>query len=77
MKNIDTMKTIDIITLILIIIGGVNWGLVGLADIDLVSAIFWGGSGGDCAFFNILAYCLRSGWPVCSLAACAFEPHVF
>ncbi len=44
MKNIDTMKTIDIITLILIIIGGVNWGLVGLADIDLVSAIFGEGA---------------------------------
>lgn len=34
------MKTLNLLTLILIIIGGVNWGLVGLADFDLVAAIF-------------------------------------
>lgn len=36
------MKTVNIITLLLIIIGGLNWGLVGLADIDLVAALFGG-----------------------------------
>lgn len=34
------MKALDIITLILIIIGGINWGLVGLFDWNLVAAIF-------------------------------------
>ena len=34
------MRVINIITLILLIVGGLNWGLVGLADFDLVAAIF-------------------------------------
>ena len=38
------MKTINLITLLLVIVGGVNWGLVGLFDFDLVAAIFGAGS---------------------------------
>ncbi|MGB6370396.1 MAG: DUF378 domain-containing protein [Atribacterota bacterium] len=34
------MKIIKIIAMILVIVGGLNWGLVGLFDIDLVAAIF-------------------------------------
>lgn len=34
------MKAVNLITLILIIIGGVNWLLVGLFQFDLVAAIF-------------------------------------
>ncbi len=34
------MKGIKIIALILVIVGGLNWGLVGLLDFDLVAAIF-------------------------------------
>lgn len=34
------MKALKIIALILVIIGGLNWGLVGLVDFDLVAAIF-------------------------------------
>jgi uncharacterized membrane protein YuzA (DUF378 family) len=33
---------IDLITLILAIIGGINWGLVGAFQFDLVAAIFGG-----------------------------------
>jgi uncharacterized protein len=36
------MKAINIITLVLVIVGGINWGLVGLAQFDLVAAIFGG-----------------------------------
>lgn len=36
--------TLGAISLILLIIGGLNWGLVGLADFDLVAAIFGEGS---------------------------------
>ncbi|WP_225765616.1 DUF378 domain-containing protein [Stenotrophomonas sp. Marseille-Q4652] len=36
------MKALNIITLVLVIIGGINWGLVGLAQFDLVAAIFGG-----------------------------------
>jgi uncharacterized membrane protein YuzA (DUF378 family) len=38
------MRTLNIITLILVIVGGLNWGLVGLFDFDLVRAIFGNGS---------------------------------
>ena len=38
------MKFINILTLILVIVGGLNWGLVGLFDFDLVAAIFGAGS---------------------------------
>jgi uncharacterized membrane protein YuzA (DUF378 family) len=34
------MKIIKIIALILVVVGGLNWGLVGLFDYDLVAAIF-------------------------------------
>jgi uncharacterized membrane protein YuzA (DUF378 family) len=38
------MKPLNLITLILVIVGGVNWGLVGVAQFDLVAAIFGAGS---------------------------------
>ena len=38
------MKTLNLLTLILTIVGGLNWGLVGVADFDLVAAIFGDGS---------------------------------
>jgi uncharacterized membrane protein YuzA (DUF378 family) len=34
------MKAVNIIALILIIVGGVNWGLVGIFNIDLVASLF-------------------------------------
>lgn len=36
------MYTLNLITLLLIIIGGLNWLLVGAFDFDLVAAIFGG-----------------------------------
>ena len=35
---------VDLIALILVIVGGLNWGLVGLFDFNLGDAIFGGGS---------------------------------
>ena len=34
------MKIVDIIALVLVIIGAVNWGLIGLFGFNLVEAIF-------------------------------------
>jgi len=34
------MKTVDVIAAILLVIGGLNWGLIGLFEFDLVSSIF-------------------------------------
>lgn len=40
--EVNKMKknSIDWIALVLVIVGGLNWGLVGLAKFDLVAAIF-------------------------------------
>lgn len=38
------MKVLKGISLALIIIGGLNWGLVGIAKFDLVATIFGAGS---------------------------------
>ena len=34
------MKTLDILTTVLLIVGGLNWGLVGLLNFDLVATLF-------------------------------------
>jgi uncharacterized membrane protein YuzA (DUF378 family) len=34
------MRAINQITLLLLIVGGLNWGLVGLFEFDLVAALF-------------------------------------
>lgn len=34
------LNSLDLVTLILVIVGGLNWLLVGLFNFDLVSAIF-------------------------------------
>ena len=34
------MRSLNLITLVLLIVGGLNWGLVGLLDFDLVAALF-------------------------------------
>ncbi|WHA42691.1 DUF378 domain-containing protein [Agrobacterium larrymoorei] len=36
------MRVLNLITLFLIIVGGINWLLVGIADFDLVAALFGG-----------------------------------
>ncbi|KAF1706165.1 hypothetical protein CSC70_13720, partial [Pseudoxanthomonas kalamensis DSM 18571] len=36
------MKVLNIVTLVLLIVGGLNWGLVGLFQFDLVAALFGG-----------------------------------
>ncbi|WP_027366280.1 DUF378 domain-containing protein [Desulfocurvibacter africanus] len=47
------MRTLDVITTILLIIGGLNWGLVGLFEFDLVAALF-----GTMSLFSRLVYVL-------------------
>lgn len=36
------MKVLDIIVAVLLVVGGLNWGLVGLFGFDLVAALFGG-----------------------------------
>jgi len=48
------MHALNVITLILLIIGGLNWGLVGLFQVDLVASIF----GGQSAVLSRIVYVL-------------------
>ncbi len=41
-KGGDTMKNIHMVTFILLVVGGLNWLLVGLFSWDLVGALFGG-----------------------------------
>ncbi|KKQ23252.1 MAG: DUF378 domain-containing protein [Candidatus Staskawiczbacteria bacterium RIFCSPLOWO2_12_FULL_37_15] len=34
------LNVVDIIAIVLVVVGGLNWGLVGLADFNLVATIF-------------------------------------
>lgn len=47
------MKNIKIITLLLVVIGAFNWGLIGIFNFDLVATIF-----GDMSIFSRLIYSL-------------------
>ena len=38
------MKIIDISAAVLLVVGGLNWGLVAVADFDLVAALFGSGT---------------------------------
>lgn len=51
---------VDILSLILIVVGGLNWGLVGIFGFDLVAWLF-GGSG---------TFLARSVYIIIALAAC-------
>ena len=35
------MKKLDVLAAALVLVGGLNWGLVALAEFDLVAWIFW------------------------------------
>jgi len=47
------MRVVNTITLVLLIVGGLNWGLVGLLGFDLVAAIF-----GDMSPLSRIVYTL-------------------
>lgn len=51
------MKVLDSLTLVLVIVGAVNWGLVGIARFDLVAAIF-GMSFGEVSPLTGIVYAL-------------------
>jgi uncharacterized membrane protein YuzA (DUF378 family) len=45
------MKALDVIAAILLIIGGLNWGLIGIFDFNLIRAIF-----GEMSFVTRVIY---------------------
>jgi len=59
------MKTLKIISIILVIVGGLNWGLVGLFKYDLVAAIF-----GDMSSLSRIVYVLVGLAAIYIIAIC-------
>lgn len=47
------LNIVDIIALILVVVGGLNWGLVGLANFDLVATLF-----GEMSMLSKIVYIL-------------------
>lgn len=58
------MKTINYIALVLVIVGAVNWALIGIFQLDLVRAIF-----GDMSFLSRAIYTIVG---ICGLYAISF-----
>ena len=66
------MKNFDVLAAILLVIGGINWGLVGFANFDLVASIFGNGAlvsrivyvlVGACALYQIMQWkAIRTRW---------------
>jgi uncharacterized protein len=61
------MKAMNLVTLILIIVGGINWLLVGLFQFDLVAAIFGGQDSGLARIVYVLVG-LSALWQIVPLA---------
>lgn len=55
------MKAIDRIALALSVIGGLNWGCVGIFGLDIVAALFGGSASGLSRLVYILV-CLSAVW---------------
>jgi uncharacterized membrane protein YuzA (DUF378 family) len=52
------MKPLNILAIVLLIVGGLNWGLVGLANFDLVATITGAGSFGAKNTLGAIVYTL-------------------
>lgn len=72
------MKLVNTLTLALVIVGGLNWGLVGLFGFDLVAALF-----GTASILSRLVYVvvgLSAAWQIMPLVTAlgsdnAAAPH--
>jgi uncharacterized membrane protein YuzA (DUF378 family) len=69
------MKLIHWIALVLVVIGAVNWGLVGLFQIDLVAALFGGADAALARLVYVLVGISGVVLAVTSSSASAPHPH--
>lgn len=51
------MKKLDAVVTILLIVGGINWGLVGFFNFDLVATIFGAGSAMSRLVYAVVGLC--------------------
>lgn len=62
------MKALDYIALIIVIIGAVNWGLIGFFGFDLVAFLF-----GNMSLFSRIVYSLVG---ICGLYAISYTGRI-
>lgn len=63
------MSALDYIAMALLIIGGLNWALVGLFDVDLVASLFGAGSPATRLVYVLVGICaLYSIWTAMKMA---------
>lgn len=62
------LSVVDIIAIILLVVGGVNWGLVGLFGFDLVATIF-----GDMSVLSRIVYVVVG---VCAVYVAVVTPKL-
>jgi len=51
------MKTFELIAMVLLLIGGINWGLVGLFDYNVITHMLGDGSTMTRAVYGIVGLC--------------------
>ena len=66
----SALRTVDTIALVLVLIGAINWGLVGLFGFDLVAAIF-----GEMTALSRIIYTLVGAAGVYTLVALPGMPR--
>jgi uncharacterized membrane protein YuzA (DUF378 family) len=64
------LRTVDTIALVLVLIGAINWGLVGLFSFDLVAALF-----GEMTTLSRIIYTLVGAAGVYTLVALPSMPR--
>jgi uncharacterized protein len=72
------MKKLDVLAASLVLVGGLNWGLVAIAEFDLVAWIFGGMDFGETNAASRVVYGLvglAAVYGIGSLATAARRPH--
>jgi uncharacterized protein len=64
----NKLNAIDWIAIILLAVGGLNWGLVGIFNFDLVAAIF-----GDMSVLSRIVYAVVG---ICAIYVLAISPKL-
>jgi uncharacterized membrane protein YuzA (DUF378 family) len=72
------MKTMDVLAAVLVVVGALNWGLVGLFDFDLVASLFGEGAFLSRSVYGLVALAglfqaaqwkaIQSRWGSCAVA---------
>ncbi|MGN6704268.1 MAG: DUF378 domain-containing protein [Burkholderiaceae bacterium] len=60
------MSAVDWIAMILLIIGGINWGLIGLFDFDLVAYLFGAMTGISRIIYTVVGLCALYALYLCA-----------